>query len=122
MFENYVNQIKIEAQTMCEMVIRDILPACFSYSTELSVADCNAASEIGARVNALTDTLYNATKALEQALAGLKTAGDAEAKAYYVRDVIRPAMSAVRTPADELETIVAREYWPIPTYGDILYY
>ncbi|MBO5778402.1 MAG: glutamine synthetase III [Clostridia bacterium] len=122
MFENYFNQIKIEAQTMCEMVIRDILPACFSYSTDLSVTDCSAAAEIGARVNALADTLYTATKALEEALAGLKTAGNAEEKSYYTRDVIRPAMKAVRVPADELETIVGRDYWPIPTYGDILYY
>ena len=122
MFENYFNQIKIEAQTMCEMVIRDILPACFSYSTDLSVTDCSAAAEIGARVNALADTLYTATNALEEALAGLKTAGNAEEKSYYTRDVIRPAMKAVRVPADELETIVGRDYWPIPTYGDILYY
>ena len=122
MFDNYVNQIKIEAQTMCEMVIRDILPACFSYSTELSVADCSCATEIGAEVNALTDTLYAATKALEEALTGLKSAGTAEEKAYYTRDVIRPAMNAVRIPADKLETIVGREYWPLPTYGDMLYY
>jgi glutamine synthetase len=122
MFENYFNQIKIEAQTMCEMVIRDILPACFSYSTELSVADSSAAAEIGARVNTLTDNLYAATKNLEKALEGLKSAGNGEEKAYYTRDVIRPAMDAVRAPADELETIVGREYWPIPTYGDILYY
>lgn len=122
MFENYTNQIKIEAQTMCEMVIRDILPACFGYSTELSVADASSAADLAARVNALTDTLYANTRALEEAVKGIKSKSTAEEKAFYVRDFVKPAMNAVRADADELETIVGREYWPFPTYGDLLYY
>ena len=39
----------------------------------------------------------------------------------FYKDYIIPSMDDVRAPADELETITAKKYWPFPTYGDLLF-
>lgn len=64
---------------------------------------------------------------LYKALEGLRGAvkatchGDALECAKYEHNVIIPAMAAVREQADELETLVGKEYWPFPTYDDLLF-
>ena len=58
---------------------------------------------------------------MQDAVAGISDAGDAQAQAFYIKDVVKPAMDAVRAPADELEGLVSKDYWPFPTYGDILF-
>ncbi|MGM9680240.1 MAG: glutamine synthetase III [Eubacteriales bacterium] len=121
-FENYTTTITIEAKTMAEMAMKEIIPACLSYTSELSVAEGNAAAELASKVTALTDRLYAATEELKADIQKIADAGDAEAQAFYVKDVIKPAMDAVRAPADELEGLVSKDYWPFPTYGDLLFY
>ncbi len=122
MFGTYSTTILVEAATMSEMVKKEILPACYAYATDLSVAESTSAAELAGQVNALTDTLYAAVKALDAAIAAAGDTESEEAKAFYVKDTVKAAMEAVRTPADELETIVGKDYWPFPTYGDILFY
>lgn len=46
---------------------------------------------------------------------------DAKAQATYFRDTVKPAMLALREPADRLEMIVDKEYWPFPSYGDLMF-
>ena len=46
---------------------------------------------------------------------------DVKAQAFCYKDVIVPAMEALRKPADELEMLVDRECWPFPTYGDLMF-
>ena len=46
---------------------------------------------------------------------------DVYAVGMYYKDTVLPAMDALRETADTLETIVAKEYWPFPTYTDLLY-
>ena len=46
---------------------------------------------------------------------------DYEEESKYARDNIIPAMARMRAAADELETITAKEYWPLPTYGELLF-
>ncbi|MBQ7160150.1 MAG: glutamine synthetase type III, partial [Clostridia bacterium] len=65
--------------------------------------------------------IWKSEKALSEASDGLKEAGDTLAAAEYCRDRIIPAMDELRKYADEAETLVGREYWPFPTYGDILF-
>lgn len=122
MFETYSNTILIEAATMSEMVMKEILPALFAYSTDLSVAESSAAAKIAAEVNTLTDRLYDEVKALDEAVKNAKASVSPEAMAFAVRDSVKPAMSALRKTADTLETLVGKDYWPFPTYGDMLYY
>ena len=47
---------------------------------------------------------------------------DVYAVGMYYKDTVLPAMDALRETADTLETIVAKEYWPFPTYTDLLYH
>ena len=44
-----------------------------------------------------------------------------ERRAHFCYDEIIPAMQALRDPADQLEMIVDKEYWPIPSYGDMIF-
>ena len=72
-----------------------------------SVAECNA-------------KLYNTIDGLRTAVKST-CHGDALDCAMYEHNVIIPAMAAVREQADELETLVGKEYWPFPTYDDLLF-
>ncbi|NLM60259.1 MAG: hypothetical protein GX194_14345 [Clostridium sp.] len=58
---------------------------------------------------------------MENKLLEAKSYTDLQAQANYFRDVIIPVMQKVRTVADELEVLTASEYWPFPTYGELLF-
>ena len=60
-------------------------------------------------------------KALEAALASAEKSEDIKVEAIYYRDNVFPAMQEMRAVADELETITAKDYWPFPTYTDLIY-
>ena len=47
--------------------------------------------------------------------------GDVTEAAYFIRDEVLPKMDTLRAPADEAERFTAAEYWPFPTYGDLLF-
>ncbi len=129
---NYVKVINIEALTMLEMARRDILPAVFAYEGTLDAALAakkNAGLDISrdARlplVQQLTERaalLSERTDALDAVLANDPAKGDHTARAVYFCDAVIPAMQALRQAADSLETIVATEFWPYPTYADLLF-
>ena len=129
--ESYCKVICIEANTMLDMAKKDILPAVSAYSKELAdtaiakhslIKDCACSYEEESlkEISELTSELYKAVKALENAVEKA-TESDVLKLALYYKDVIIPAMDAVRTPADKLELITAKKYWPFPTYGDLLF-
>ena len=127
--ENYTKVLNIEGETALMMAEREILPASMSYMRAMArtvneVKSAGAASpaaqKLLAQLTELTDKLYDATEALRSAIA-TRPEGDAYQNAVYEHDVIIPAMGAVRTVADSLETIVGKEYWPFPTYADLLF-
>ena len=130
LLEEYSKTLHIEALTMLEMVAREIMPACISYSTKVanSVA---VKSSIGVPADAerklakkLADgmtALSNAQDGLQSAVDGVVT-GDVMQEANYYRDSIIPAMNELRAAADALETIVDEKEWPFPTYGKMLFY
>ena len=128
--DEYAKVIRIEALTMLDMLKKDIVPACLSYTHELSDTAI-AKKSIG--VDAATETemvraLYDETRKLIEAQNALEDAltnapdGDVEALATYQHDVILPAMEQARAYADRLESMVPKKYWPMPTYADLLFY
>lgn len=130
LLEEYYKTLHIEALTMSDMVREEILPACVQYQSDLAktICDKKAAGVPGGmeadllgRVSALTEELYQQCRALDDAVAGAPAA-EAEAVAHYYHDTILPLMDAVRAPADQLEMLVGKKYWPLPTYSDILFY
>jgi glutamine synthetase len=131
--ENYCKTINIEALTMTDMVKKSIVPAIISYQGELaSVAASKKA--IGdfipvdlevktlEGVSKLGASLYKKLEALDAAVIGANEHGEAHAKAKFIRDNVITAMSELREVVDELELRVAADYWPFPTYGEMLFY
>ncbi len=130
-FESYRKIKNIEARTMLEMTIRDIIPAVSKYIGVLSES-VNAKLNVSKNINVsaecdliekLSDLLsstYEAYGALERVEKIAVTKADEEA-AFYYKDSVIPKMDALRRLVDSMEVLCAREYWPMPTYGDITF-
>ena len=132
LLENYCKVINIEALTMLDMAKKDILPAVSAYTGELADAamankslifsiDCSYETETVERLSKLTALAYANTKALEKAVNELKSIEGAYETALYCKDNVIKAMENLREVVDELETITSAEYWPYPSYGDLLF-
>ncbi len=130
LLDNYAKTISIEANTMLEMVRREVLSAAVNFSAKLShvVKDkvaCGVSAttetDILRRVAALTDAIYAGTDRLEKAAAEAKKAVGTSALAAAYRNKVVPAMESLRASCDELETITPRELWKMPTYSDLLF-
>ncbi|MBR1843047.1 MAG: glutamine synthetase III [Oscillospiraceae bacterium] len=126
--ENYVKTVHIEANTMLNMARKEILPAVSVYSAKLcenaekkSGFGCKYEKATAERLSALTDEIYSAAAELEDAVARLDSISGITEEAFFVKDEIIPKMSALRFPADKAEELTAKEYWPFPTYGEILF-
>ena len=129
----YAKMLNIEALTMLDMAGKQILPAVLAYSgdvasTAATKASVSSAISIKAETE-LLDVLAAGADAISDGLAALKAAreeasavaGDAE-QAFAYRDKVLPAMTQLRKAADEMELVVAKDYWPFPTYNDMLFY
>ncbi|MBR3556412.1 MAG: hypothetical protein IKN89_10910, partial [Oscillospiraceae bacterium] len=62
-----------------------------------------------------------AVEELEKAVTDLDALGDVTGQANHVRDTVLPKMAALRAACDEAERLTAADYWPFPTYGDLLF-
>ena len=126
--ENYCTVLTIEANTMLDMLKRDILPAVSDYTGSLcsriqshsAIGSSRYESSVAAKLSETTDQLLAAVEKLERDLADAPQV--TETRLIYFQSVILADMSAARTLADTLETMVDRKYWPFPTYSDILFY
>ncbi|MGN0660288.1 MAG: glutamine synthetase, partial [Oscillospiraceae bacterium] len=132
LMENYSNVINIEALTMVDMAKKDILPAVSKYSHELAEtatakkafvasADCYYEEELVEKLSTLGSLAYKKVKALEDSLMGAKDISDTTELAVYYKDKVFVAMSELRIVVDELETLTSAEYWPYPSYGELLF-
>lgn len=128
--ENYYKQINIEALTMIDMVVKDILPAAASYTKDLATAAARKKDlGVGAgfetallkKLSALADELYSDTEKLEEADNSAPQSGDSLETARYYRNTVFALMEETRRPADEIESLVGSAYWPYPTYGELLF-
>ena len=131
LLENYCKVLSIEANTMLDMARREILPATSEYSSSLASAavtkkTMNPAAAVGyeektsLRISDLTSDMLTKAEELEDELMKAKSCGDTTEEAVYFKDHVLPAMNALRIDGDALETVTSREYWPYPTYGEML--
>lgn len=128
--ENYAKVINIEALTMLQISNRQLIPASLNYLNKLAVLESNLGSTVTAnstarkllkKVSVLSDSLFENTEALQEAVDKAASAGTPKESAAAYRDMVIPAMNKVRAAADELETIVPADIWPLPTYADLLF-
>ncbi len=131
-FENYRKVKNIEARTMLEMTVRDIIPAVSEYIGRLSDAvnakrmaikniDTVCECEIIEKLSDLLSKTYSAYTALERVESTAITKECAEEASFYYKNSVIPKMNALRTLVDSMELLVARDAWPMPTYGDIIF-
>ena len=127
--ETYCKTVNIEALTMVDMAMHQILPAALRYSRDLCAGvrdkkelglSCRAESALLSRLSDSCDRLYESITALQEVL-GHVPGETADAAAYY-RNTVVPVMETLRDHADALEAITDKSYWPYPTYSDILFY
>ena len=131
-FENYRKIKNIEARTMLEMTMRDIIPAVSAYVGKLSESvnarravlksisvDCEV--ELVEKLSTLLSRTYDAYNSLDKAEKNAMSKKCDEEASFYYKDTVEPKMASLRRLVDEMETLTAREYWPMPTYGDIMF-
>ena len=127
--ETYSKTVNIEALTMVDMALHQILPAAVRYSRDLCDSlkskkelglPCRAETSLLQRLSQSCDGLYESVEALQEILT--QVPAETTAAAQYHRSAVVPAMNALRRYADELEAITDKSYWPYPTYSDILFY
>jgi glutamine synthetase len=131
--ENYIKTINVEALTMIEMAKRQILPSVIKFATNLAVsintikatgvaADLTAQTELLTEVSSLTAALKKNIAVLEETVEKASNAhGDTYDQASLYRFDVFEKMAALREIVDTLETLVDKDVWPMPTYGDLLF-
>ena len=128
--ENYCKTLSIEALTMVDMARHDIFPAVSAFGAKIAAnaaaksayGSCRAEAALCKKHSELTDTFYDQIDALEAAIAGAEDVklGSTPLAMYY-KDTVIPAMEALRKTGDALEEITASDFWPYPSYGDMLF-
>mgnify|MGYP000248371796 CR=1 FL=1 len=130
-YEAYSKAINIEARSMIDIASKHIIPAVIQYVTSLAnsinqVKQASAAAYTGVQeellvqsADLLKDT-KEALRALETVVAEVPETEGKEQAFFFMQKVV-PAMEALRKPVDELEMIVDKEMWPMPSYGDLLF-
>lgn len=128
--ENYIKTINIEALTMLEMAKQDIYPSVNGYIAELCATvaakkavsekiSCKADEALIGQLSVMNDAMMEAVKKLEKDLSEMP-AGEGPAS-QKMAHVIVPDMEEVRRCADGMEKLCSSDYWPYPTYTDLLY-
>ena len=130
MYETYAKVLKIETQTMIHMAGKHYIPAAIHYCTRLgqSIAavtgagvDAPVQKELLEKCSALLTQASEALEKLKVLLPQVDSMDDVPAMAMAYHDQIVPAMAALRKPVDELELLVDKAIWPVPTYGDLMF-
>ena len=132
MLDNYCKAVLIEAETMVDMAEKQIVPAVEKYVSkicETAISKKNFAADISCdyehglvkKLSVLIDRAASCTGDLKEAVVHVRDFCDIISEANYIRDEILPRMGALRAVVDEAETMTAAEYWPVPTYGELLF-
>ena len=125
----YNKVVAIEAKTMIDMALHQILPAAMGYTRELCEGitakkavkmSCWAETGIAGELSTACDRLYDHVQSLKEALC--QVPAESEEAALYYRRVILSYMEEVRRQADILEALTDKAHWPYPTYSDLLFY
>ena len=130
LLENYSKTINIEALTAADMAKTEILPAVMRFGKD--ICDIAASKKsvgiepvvemaTATKVNDLTAALSEKATRLSDAILRAQAMTEAESMARAYHDDVFALMQSLRAVADELETIVGEEYWPYPTYDELLF-
>ena len=129
--EQYANLINIEALTMIDMANKQILPAVNAYAADVASnlaikqdmgVACKAETKLLKKLSDGADAISDDIDALVEAHDAMIATADVQARGDACRDSVLPAMEQLRKDADAIETICSKEYWPLPSYNDILFY
>ena len=132
-YEIYSKAINIEAKTMIDIATKQIIPAVIKYTTVLaeSINSVKAVGEGLVDVSVQMDLLKKSSELLKNTNSAMGKLGklvekidsyeEGKKRAVYCKEEIVPAMEALRAPVDELEMIVDKEMWPMPSYGDLIF-
>ena len=131
--EKYNKLMNIEANTMEVMARRTYLPVISAYATKIAkgITTVTAAmpdapmSHEHRELKTLTEgvnAIYDGLDALRDAHVAAEAIADSQEQANAYAHKVRPAMDALRAAVDAMEPIVASDYWPVPTYDDMLFY
>ncbi len=129
-YETYAKAINIEAKAMIDIASKQIIPAVIKYTK--SLADTvNAVTAAGAEASVQSELLAETSGLLSDTKVALQKLIDLDKKsaevpegaelAHYFHEEIVPAMAELRAPVDNLEMIVDKEMWPMPSYGDLMF-
>jgi len=132
MFEEYAKTINIEALVAVEMAKKEILPAVLDYTANVAdsiitikkaveSADVSKQSVLVTQLTQLMRVATDKLEALEEVIAITQAKEDIEEQAMDFKFIVFKAMEELRKPCDELETLVAEDFWPFPTYSDLLF-
>ncbi len=131
LLQNYVKVIHIEAETMMDMVSRNILPAVSAFSAklcdnakvkaEVAGVACGYEKARCREISRHTDTIYAIYSTLGEAMHHADSAEDTLERAMRYKDDVIGAMNALREACDACEAMIPNEQWPYPSYTDILF-
>jgi len=130
LLEGYCKTIRIEGLTMVDLVKKDVIPSMLGYQGELAalLAQKQACGDFGCQLERYLldglsrrgDCMLRRLEALEAALLTAKAVDESLALAEFYRDEVLCSMAELRIVVDELETLVARRHWSLPTYAQLL--
>ena len=123
--EKYIKNVETEAKVMREMSMQDILPQVIKYINYVQdsiskVKGLSFLEETLEKLVKLSNEIVNKNKELEKGLKELGKISSIEKKADYASTELKKQMEELRNVVDTLEGILPKEYWPMPTYFDIL--
>ena len=130
LLENYCKVVKIEALTAVDMAKKEIIPAVLKYTDSLAEGMAAKANigiedktekEVLTKCVALCGEMSDRVKSLEKAITDAENIADLEEKSLFYRNEICADMLSLRKSADELETSVGEDFWPFPTYAELLF-
>ena len=132
MYETYSKVQKIEAKTMIHMASKHYIPSVIHYTTRLAnsvnavtaacpEADASVQKDLLVKCSTLLAQASKALETLKAILPQVDAMDDIRAMATAYHTQVVPAMEALRKPVDELELLVDKDLWPVPTYGDLMF-
>ena len=130
--DNYCKTVTIEANTMSQMARREILPAIEKYIAFVartandkkaldSAIPCTYETNTVKTLSGLAGQIYERVNELDDAIVKLSDASDVIEEGYMIKDTLLVKMSELRLACDEAEVITAEDFWPFPTYGELLF-
>ena len=130
LYETYAKSVNIEALTMLDMANKQIIPAVVRYTNSLADTviklqtagtDTTVPCELLKEITEKLTEMKRATEALTAAEKEASSMPQGKEQAFFYHDRVVTAMTTLRKPADELEKLVDKDYWPFPTYADLMF-